>query len=452
MTFRLRLVLVSTAAVAVAIVVASAVIYGVLGRQLRGEVDAALRSRLRAVSYERIGLGGIQIQFPRLPLGAASGYAQLLTEDGRVALAPGESILLPVTPQARAVAAGDRPAYFSDATVSGVHVRVLTAPVAPGLAVQVARPMDEVDRSLDRLRLFLVLISLGGIGLAAGLGAMVARAALAPVRRLSDATEHVTSTGDLSQRIEASTGDELGRLGASFNTMLQALEASINSQRQLVADASHELRTPLTSLRTNVEVLARSDELPPFERDRLLHDVVTQIDELTVLITDLVELARGAEPVLAMEEVRLDELVAEAVSRAERYRPEVVYRTDLEPTVVRGAPARLDRAVMNLLENAAKWSPPGGSVEVRVGGGEVTVRDHGSGVPEQDVPFVFDRFYRSPSARGMPGSGLGLAIVRQVAELHGGTVRVEGPPGGGALFRLRLPTVEPVARIDRAPG
>jgi two-component system sensor histidine kinase MprB len=437
MTFRTRLTLVSMAAVAVAIVLASAVIFGVVRNQLRSQVDDALRGRLQAVSY-RVLPDRIRIEFPDLPLGAASGYAQVVTADGDVALQAGETVVLPVSDRALRVAAGQEDAFFSETTVSGIHLRVLTAPLARGLGVQVARPLDEVDRSLGRLRLFLLAVGAGGIALAAGIGALVARAALAPVRRLSAATEHVTTTGDLTRRIEASTGDELGRLASSFNTMLQALETSMRSQRQLVADASHELRTPLTSLRTNIEVLATGQQLPPEERDRLLRDMVAQVDELTVLLSDLVELARGAEPVIAMEEVRLDELVAQAVERARRYAPQVRFETELEPSMVRGVPSRLERAVGNLLDNAAKWSPPDGTVEVRVRDGEVMVRDHGPGISEADLPFVFDRFYRAPSARGMPGSGLGLAIVRQVAETHGGSVSAELPPDGGSLFRLRL--------------
>jgi two-component system sensor histidine kinase MprB len=187
-----------------------------------------------------------------------------------------------------------------------------------------------------------------------------------------------------------------------------------------------------------VEVLARAHELPPEERNRLLEDVVAEIDELTGLISDLVELARGTEPVLAMEDVRLDELVAQAVARAERFSSGLRFEAHLEPSVVRGVASRLERAVGNLLENAAKWSPPGGTVEVAVRNGELTIRDHGPGIAEQDLPFVFDRFYRSQTARGMPGSGLGLAIVKQVAELHGGSVSAESPTGSGAVLRLRL--------------
>jgi two-component system sensor histidine kinase MprB len=270
------------------------------------------------------------------------------------------------------------------------------------------------------------------------------------VRRLGEASEHVTATRDLSRRIDPGRPDELGRLAASFNTMLEALEGSIGAQRALVADASHELRTPLTSARTNVEVLARSGELEPEERERILADVTVQLEELSVLVGDLVELARDGETPQEPADVRLDLVAEDAVERLRRHAPDVVFTTALEPTTVIGVEPRLARAVGNLLDNAAKWSPPGGEVEVRVRDGEVVVRDHGPGIDEEDVPRVFDRFYRSPSARGLPGSGLGLAIVRQVAEEHGGEVSAERADGGGALLRLSLPRLPAGDRVSEA--
>jgi two-component system sensor histidine kinase MprB len=220
--------------------------------------------------------------------------------------------------------------------------------------------------------------------------------------------------------------------------MLAALERSLDAQRQLVADASHELRTPLTSLRTNVEVLERGDSLSGEDLRRLREDVVAQVDELTALVTDIVELARGQGSDVVIDELRADELVQAAVERAQRHAPSVQFKTALERTVVRGVPERLERAVSNLLDNAAKWSPPGGVVEVELRAGELSIRDHGPGIAPTDLPHVFDRFYRAPSARGRPGSGLGLAIVRQVAEEHGGSVVAETASGGGARFRFRL--------------
>jgi two-component system, OmpR family, sensor histidine kinase MprB len=445
MTFRARLTLVSTAAVAIAVVLASGVIFVITRGQLRGQVDDALKARLHAVSY-RIVRAGVQFTFPDLPLGAASGYAQLVDSSGHVTLPEGETIALPVDRRAQLVAVGGARGFFEDATVAGTHVRVLTARLGPGLAVQLARPLDEVDRALHRLGLILLLVTLGGVGLATGLGAMVARAAVSPIRRLTDAAEHVTSTTDLTERIEVTGSDELSRLADRFNGMLAALDRSMATQRQLVADASHELRTPLTSIRTNIEVLARARDMEDPERSQILRDVVAQLEELSVLIRDLMELARGHEPVLETEDVRLDEVVQRAVDRAQRYAPGVRFVPHLEPSAVRGVPSRLERAVGNLLDNAAKWSPPDGEIDVVVRYGEVIVRDHGPGIDEADLPFVFNRFYRAPAARGLPGSGLGLAIVRQVAEQHRGTVTAERAEDGGARVRLRLEPI-PAASV-----
>jgi len=329
-------------------------------------------------------------------------------------------------------------AFLDDMTVAHTHLRVLTFSNTPGSAVQVARPLDEVDHALRRIRTLLLLIAAGGIAVAAALGLAVSQAALAPVRRLTEATETVTETGDLTGRIDARGRDEVSRLAASFNTMLGALEEAARSQRRLVADASHELRTPLTSLRTNIEVLAGERTLPPGERERLLGDVVEQLGEMTTLVAELMELARGQEQAAEPEDVRLDLVAADAVERARRNRPGVVFETELEESLVRGVPARIERAVANLLDNAAKWSPPGGTVEVTVRGGEVSVRDHGPGIDDADLPYVFDRFYRAAPARGLPGSGLGLAIVRQVAEAHGGRAVAARAEGGGTRMTLSL--------------
>jgi two-component system sensor histidine kinase MprB len=261
------------------------------------------------------------------------------------------------------------------------------------------------------------------------------------VGRLTDAAQRVAETRDLAHRIETAGEDELGRLASSFNSMLEALDGSLRAQRQLVADASHELRTPLTSLRTNIEVLARAQDLPSDERARILGDVTLQLDELTGLLGDLIELARGGELAFQQEDVRLDVLVADTVERVAARFPGLRFTPELEPAIVVGTPERLHRAIGNLLDNAAKWSPPGGEVDVRVAGGDVMVRDHGPGIADEDLPYVFDRFYRSPGARGTPGSGLGLAIVTQIAESHGGTVTADNAEGGGARFTLHLPAI-----------
>jgi two-component system sensor histidine kinase MprB len=371
-------------------------------------------------------------------------FLQIVARDGTVTRVRTGGATLPVSRRARDVAAGRSGAFLYDARVNGRHLRVYVTPTAGGRAVMLGRSLSEVDRTLRRLRLILALIALGGVGLAVVLGRIVARTAVAPVQRLTEATEHVAATRDLGRRIAVEGDDELSRLARSFNAMLdslerstRALEASTSAQRQLVADASHELRTPVTTLRTNLEVL-RSRELPAEEREHLLEEIEGQIDELTVLMTDLIDLARGDEREPDAEEVRLDRLVDEAVDRARRHAPGVAFETQLAPSVVAAVPDRLDRAVSNLLDNAVKWSPDGGPVEVRVADGEVSVRDHGPGITPADLPHVFDRFYRGGDARGRPGSGLGLAIVRQVAEAHGGSVAAEPASGGGTCLRLQL--------------
>ena len=437
MSFRTRLILVAATAVALAVVAASAVVYVVVRDQLLGSVDDGLRDTAAQIAQSPPRDLG-RFTAPRPGPGSSGGYPQLVTADGQVFLPPGSTVKLPVDQGVLAVANGRSHEFFDDARVGGVHLRLIATPYFEGVAVQVSRPLTEVDHSLDRIKLFLLLIAGGGVAVAAALGYAVSRAALAPVTRLTVATEHVTDTGDLSERIESTGHDELGRLASSFNSMLGALEDSTRAQRQLVADASHELRTPLTSLRTNIEVLASERELAPGERRKLLTDVVDQLGEMTTLIAELIELARGQQHPAEPEDVRLDLVAADAVERARRDRPGVEFTLDAEETLVHGVPSTLERAIGNLLDNAAKWSPAGSTVELRVVDHEVTVRDHGPGIDEEDLPYVFDRFYRARAARGLPGSGLGLAIVKQVAETHGGTVVAERAEGGGTLMRFRL--------------
>jgi two-component system, OmpR family, sensor histidine kinase MprB len=435
MSFRTRLALVAAAAVALAVVAASGVVYVVVKQQLYSSIDESLRNSMDRIEHGPPFRG--VTDGPPQP-GVFGGYPQLVREDGIKYTQRGQTLTLPVTEHDLRVARGQGDAYFADTRVAGNHLRMITFPYQPGYAVQVARPLDETDRALSRIKLLLILIASGGILVASGLGLAVSQAALAPVRRLTRATETVTETQDLSERIEAGGKDELGRLATSFNDMLGALEESDRARSQLVADASHELRTPLTSLRTNIEVLASDRPLPPGERERLLSDVVEQLGEMTTLIAELIELARGTQHAVEPEDVRLDLVAADAVERTKRNRPGVVFKTDLNESLVHGVPETIDRAVGNLLDNAAKWSPPGGEVEISVRDGEVTVRDHGPGIDEEDLPYVFDRFYRARSARGLPGSGLGLAIVRQVAQAHDGTVVAERAEGGGTIMRFRL--------------
>jgi two-component system sensor histidine kinase MprB len=490
MSFRTRLSALVAAAVAVSVVAASVALYFLVRGQMLGEVDATLRERVTSVKTFVVNcptgtscatalqkvpgdtscqLGIAQAvptaqptpspqssgsicgisptdaanfrAIPPPPLGGAGGFTQFVTAQGVVILAPGERVSLPVTEADRAAAAGASNILFEDATINGTPVRIATAAVGPGQALQVARPLDEVDAVLSRLRWILVGVCIVGVALAAFLGRLVARTTLRPVDRLIGTTEYVAGTQDLRQRITEPGDGELGRLAHSFNRMLEALDESQATQRQLVADASHELRTPLSSLRTNIEVLARAPRLDTQERDRLLGDVQGQLERLSRLVADLIDLARGDAPSSIVHvDVQLDELVAGAVDVARAQFPDVHFAVDAQASVVEGDPNRLERAVANLLDNAAKWSPAGGEIAVGVQGAEVTVRDHGPGVATEHVSHIFDRFWRAPEARQKPGSGLGLSIVRQVARSHGGDVSVEPAAGGGALFRLRLRT------------
>ncbi len=440
MTLRARLALAAGAAVAIAVVAASLASYVGMRHDLRAQVDRALTNR--SGGFDRYpGMGHGPFRVPQPPFGGAGGYVQFVRQDGASALQEGGDTPLPISKRTLEVAKGTRTALFEDMNVKGTHLRVYVVPIRAGFAAQIARPLTEVDRTLRRSALLLALIGGAGVALAALFGWIVSRAALAPVARLTTMVEEIAATRDLSRRVGATSRDELGRLASRFDEMLGALDSAVSAQRQLVADASHELRTPLTSLRTNVEVLlTRGDRLSEGDKARLLHDVVVQIEELTRLIGDLVDLARDAEPASTEPGVQLDDLVARAVERAQSFAPGLRFETALESQVLDGVPERLDRAIANLLDNAAKWSPADGTVEVRLAAGELSVRDHGPGIDPDDLPHVFDRFYRARAARSMPGSGLGLSIVRQVVEAHGGTVTAENAEGGGARFRVRLLT------------
>jgi two-component system sensor histidine kinase MprB len=482
MSFRRRITLVSAAAVAIAVVLASVLTYLLTSHQLRGQVDTQLSNRadsLRFVAHspahhsrnalvnliksqdsDQAPTRGSTPRQSASPLdnlpprpGQVRGYQQLLDTGGHVLFRSSANVTLPVDAHTRQLAGGKAGRYLRDARVNGIHMRVLAEHIAPGRAVQVAQQLTEVDTLLRHLRLILALLDIGGIALAALLGRVVAGAAVWPLKRLTQATEHVTETQDLSERIETVGGeDELGRLAMSFNAMLDALERSmgaldesVHAQRQLVADASHELRTPVTSLRTNIEILQRqAQNMDPEEQRRVLSDVVEQTEELTLLMNDLIDLARGEALRADTEDTRLDLIVGEVIERMRRNAPATSFQLDLEPTILAGLPARLERAVVNLIDNAIKYSPAGEPVEIHLHGRELTVRDHGVGIPAEDLPHVFDRFYRGAEARGRPGSGLGLAIVRQVVEQHGGSVTAEPAGGGGTLMRLRLPGAEAV--------
>ncbi|MEO8966464.1 MAG: HAMP domain-containing sensor histidine kinase, partial [Solirubrobacteraceae bacterium] len=433
------------------------VAYLLVREQLLAQVDTALQAQAAAV--QNGDLHALAGRVPGLPAseGGSAQYVQIIQTNGRVAGSEG-GLQLPVSPAAMAIATGRAHTRIVDVHVGSAHLRQITFPftiVPPGppgpgipVAIQLARPLNGVDGILANLRLVLALVALAGIALAALLGRLAARRVISPLSEVAQAAQHIGETDDLSGRLRVHADDEVGQLATRFNTMLDRLEGSraeldesMRAQRQLVADASHELRTPVTSLRTNIEVLLAGGELEPEDRRRLLSDVVEQSEELTALVTDLIELARGDQPGFASEDVRLDRVAAESVARSRRNAPGIAIAADLAPMTLDGVPARLERAINNLLDNAARHSPPGGPVEITVDADGVRVRDHGPGVAEQDRPYVFDRFFRGSHSRGRQGSGLGLAIVRQVTEQHGGTATAANAPDGGAIFTLRLPVV-----------
>jgi two-component system sensor histidine kinase MprB len=281
---------------------------------------------------------------------------------------------------------------------------------------------------------------------------VVARTALAPIASFTRRTEQLAADPDPSERMEVTGRDELTRLARSFNSTLDSLERSVEAQRHLVADASHELRTPISSLRANIQTLQEAERLPAHELESLRADIVEELDELTALVADIVELARGSKPDELADDVRLDRIVEEVADRADvRAGGRIRFRVNTEPTVVRGAPQRIQRAVANLVDNAVKWSPPDGIVELELRHGELSVRDHGPGFAAADLPHVFERFFRAEDARGLPGSGLGLAIVRQAAEAHGGFAAAGNAADGGALLRVSFgtPVQEPAAPVLR---
>ena len=435
MSLRDRLTLVAAGVVAVVVVLATTATYFLMRHELYSQVDGELTQHAHNPQANFEGFNPyVQDYIAKVfPNGAATP----------------DSAPLPLNnAQIKAVAAGRRRGFFRNTNVNAIerktgrtvvlHLRERVLPVEGGGAVVVARDIGYIGHDLERLRLVLILVSLGGIAVAAAAARLLSNATLAPVRRLTEAAERIAKTGEPSERVPEGGAGELARLGHSFNTMLGALEESLETQRRFVADASHELRTPLTSLQTNIDVLRGNIELDPEQRRRLLDDLHRESQEMRALIAGLLELARGGVS-LEKQEFQFDELVEGAVERARTRFPAVSWQAGrLEPTIVDGYPDRMERAVWNMLENAGKWSGDGDSVEVTLASGELRVRDHGPGFAEEDRPLVFDRFYRSAAARSMPGAGLGLAIVREVAEAHGGTVEAANAEDGGALVRLSL--------------
>ena len=422
MSFRQRLTVLTAVAIAVTVAAASLSVWLIARHQLQSQVDAQLRVQAAQAAH---GPGG----FGPIPYVIVDGNGNAVRGNLKYPLQ--------VTSSIKGVAAGRQAQAYGSQTIGSIHARYYADGLQGGGAVVTLTSLEATDKALHRIGFWIILISGIGIAVAAALAAFVATAALRPVRRLTAAAETVASTGNLNERVEVVGDDELGRLATRFNEMLAALEKSVGAQRRLVADASHELRTPLTAARTNVDLL-REGKLPADEAQHALDEASVELDALTRLVSDLVELARGEERKLRIEKLDLDHLVEATVERARARSPHATFVTALSPTVVRADPVLLERAVSNLLDNAVKYSPAGAPIEVSVRAGEVVVQDHGPGIADEDLPRVFDRFYRAATSRSKPGAGLGLAIVREAAEAHGGTATAESTPAG-ARFKLALP-------------
>lgn len=439
-----RVGLAGGAVVCVALAVASLVIYPTVAANLGRQLDNSL---VETAGQGPTIIGQLKQKYADSPASGptdspvdlGSTLVQFVTDPGSGT--PNASFI-PVTTRDVDVVTGAEPAYFQNAKYGGTDYRVYTA-VMPRLRdtlVRVARPLSDQALILGWLAVLLIVLTFVGGVLAAFGARLVATRVLRPVRMLTDTVEHVTRTQDLSARVNLAGQDEISRLGRSFAAMMSALDSSVRAQRQLVADASHELRTPLTSLTTNLELLAEDNRDP--EAPALVRDAIDQAAELRSLVNNLIDLARYGKDTARTEDTRLDLVAAAVVDRA-RTRPTAPeFTTDLSPCLVHVDPDAIERAIGNLVDNAVKWSPPGGRVHVTVAGGEFTIVDEGPGIEMADVPFVFDRFYRSAQARSMPGSGLGLAIVRQVVETHGGQVAAQ-PLDHGLCMRFRLPPCPP---------
>ena len=434
MSLRTRVAIAVGAVVFGALAVVAAVVYLAVGANLRGQDDESLvqvakmaptiAAKLKQAGAfgQLVPFGDTQLQIlPDAAAGPTTGFVNITDHDIQVA------------------DGSDKP-YFQNEAYGSVVYRIYTMqfPGNPGALVRVAQPVSDAAPTQTALGwLLAALVPAGAVG-AAVLARLAALRVLRPVGRLTETVERIRATGDLSAPIETPGQDEISRLGQSFAAMTAALDESVGAQRRLVADASHELRTPLTSLITNLELLAERPEDP--SSPELVAAALAEAGELRVLVNDLVELARDGRASFHIEDVRLD-LVAERVTaRAAGRAPGLRYELDCRPTLVRGDPDALERAIGNLVDNALKWSPSGGRIRISAAGGTVEVSDDGPGIPEDEMPYIFDRFYRSAKARALPGSGLGLAIVRRIADMHDGTVEAI-PLRQGVKFRLSVPEI-----------
>jgi two-component system sensor histidine kinase MprB len=435
-----REILLTTVAVGVAVAFVAAGAYVTVRMQLQGSLDDSLLERAHgAAEYDVLARSDV----PPSLLGAADVRIAYVRADGH-AFALDEMQPLPLGGPEIAVASGDDADSVRTLRAGAEDYRVVAVPTnIADTSLVIAQSLEQQQQVLSRLGIVMLGFGVLGVVVAGFAGWLVARNGLRPVRRLTSSVEAIARTEDLTP-LPVEGHDEVARLAAAFNEMLLALDASRERQRALVADAGHELRTPLTSLRTNIDLLTQSDQaggptLDPDARTEVLDDIRAQIEELTNLIGDLMELARDEPAASVVEELELSGIVHQAVNRVRLRAPGLSFDVVAHPWWVTGDGAALERAVTNLLDNAAKWSPPGGRVSCRLVDGVLTVEDDGPGIDESDRPHVFDRFWRATESRTMPGSGLGLSIVRQVADRHSGSVEVGSSAGGGARLTLTIP-------------
>ena len=441
-----RVAVLTTLAVAVSIAVMSLGAFMVMRMQLQDSLDESLLDRAeKAAKYTALS-EMTRRDVPSWMLGAADVRIIFITSDRGVLTADDGPEITLGRPELDVAEGREADSVRTIVAAGDVEYRVATVPAGNGAALVLAQPLSSQHRTLAKLGT--VMLVAGGLGvLAAALaGWAVAANGLRPVRRLTRSVERIAVTEDLAP-LAVEGDDEIARLAAAFNQMLTSLAASRDRQRRLVADAGHELRTPLTSLRTNLDLLAQADTdggLPEEARRELLDDVRAQIEELTTLVGDLVVLAREDQPAAVIESIDLADVTERALARVRRRAPGIDFDVRLDHWRVTGDATGLERAVLNLLDNAAKWSPAGGTITVRLASGVLTIDDQGPGIPVEDQPHVFERFWRAEESRSMPGSGLGLAIVRQVVDRHGGRVAVADAPGGGTRLSLSLPGEQPV--------
>jgi len=453
-----RVTLLTTMAVALAVTIVALGAFVTVRMQLQSSLDDSLveRAKKASAAVDQVNQLNQSSLTQKYRLAITEVRTWVIRADGRLSFAD-TSDELGFDEHEIAVATGESALSLRTVRAGGTDYRVAAVPIksSPGNALVVAQSLEPQQRVLTKLGLVTLLFGLAGIIVAGVAGWGVARNGLRPVRRLTAAAEDIARTERLAP-IQVEGDDEVARLASAFNQMLASLAASRDRQRRLVADAGHELRTPLTSLRTNIDLLTQAGgELPADTRTELLADVRAQLEELSTLVGDLVELARDDPSPPVVSTVEVHEVLDHAVARVRRRAPGLTFQVEAEPWYVEGDAAALERALTNLLDNAAKWSPPTGTVRVALQPGIVTVDDEGPGIAEADLPHIFERFYRSSDARAMPGSGLGLSIVAQVAERHAGSVDAGPAPGGGTRLTLRLPgasSPKPTAPPAGAPA